>query len=380
MSSRKEIALSLPACGKPAVTEQDARGGVRCASAYLLAVVLIVPFLAGSASDDAMLIETRRRRIENMTQSDLNRLKRNYDRFLKLSPERRDALCKLDEELQKDTKSGGHLQKLLEDYNQWLSKLSPFEREQLQKIDDPVERAKRVLKMREQQKEQRVARAHMESFPLLATQAPPVLLRNLNLGKEGLDAVTAVSENTFLSGEAKEKLPTSLKGRARHLRILSLTMLQMRKQRQAVKGQVSGEEALIAAMIEAIPEAAIKERLQAPGNKRRRGELGHLVGRALLQEWWPEIEGTHISQDEIAKFTEEWLARVPEERQEAQRLRLKTGEGKRLLQAQMASQKNPNLKMLGPVAAWLMRGFGANGFPGGGLQRPKARPSEPSAG
>ena len=55
-----------------------------------------------------------------------NRLKRNYETYLKLSPERRRQLFRLHDELQQDAKNWRPSGKLLDQYNTWFCKLSPF--------------------------------------------------------------------------------------------------------------------------------------------------------------------------------------------------------------------------------------------------------------
>ena len=104
---------------------------------HLAAVLLGTVLLGGATTDDASLLEARRHSIEQLGQAELNRLKRNYETYLKLSPERRQQLADLNAALEQDTKDGGHLQKLLEQYNAWLFKLSPFDRDKLLGTADP---------------------------------------------------------------------------------------------------------------------------------------------------------------------------------------------------------------------------------------------------
>jgi hypothetical protein len=131
-------------------------------------VLLGASLLGGATTEDASLLESRRQSIQLMSQADVNQLKRNYDTYLKLSPERRQQLVTLNEELEQDTKNGGHLQNLLEQYNAWLFKLSPFDRDKLLGTSDAGERADQVQKLLQEQQKQRVARATRGlSIPLL---------------------------------------------------------------------------------------------------------------------------------------------------------------------------------------------------------------------
>ncbi len=76
-----------------------------------------------------------------MTHSEVEQLKRNYEEFHKLSPERRKELIDLHDEVQQDTKNGGHLQKLLTGYNLWLT---CFDQQVIDGETDPVKRAQLV--------------------------------------------------------------------------------------------------------------------------------------------------------------------------------------------------------------------------------------------
>ena len=104
------------------------------------------------------------------------------------------------DELEQDTKSGGHLQKLLDQYNAWLFKLSPFDREKLLGTADPGERAQLVQKLLEEQN--MLGPGFAPLFPMLALRmdsSGPVL------STSDLDAIVAAVEQNFLKDQVKKR-------------------------------------------------------------------------------------------------------------------------------------------------------------------------------
>ena len=148
------------------MSHHPARRNLRPARTPLAWALLGLVLLSGATTEDASVLDARRKQIENLSQPNLNQLKRNYETYLKLPPERRAQLARLDDELAQDAKSGGHLRKLLDQYNAWLFKLSPFDRDKLLNTADPGERADLVQKLLQEQQKQRYTRA--ARAPLLA--------------------------------------------------------------------------------------------------------------------------------------------------------------------------------------------------------------------
>ena len=60
------------------------------ARAHYAAALVAVVLLGATTSEDAAVLEQRRHAIEMLSQTELNQLKRNYEKYLKLSP---DAPC-----------------------------------------------------------------------------------------------------------------------------------------------------------------------------------------------------------------------------------------------------------------------------------------------
>jgi hypothetical protein len=344
------------AAGRPSSVPRP--GGRRLAALALMAVVAAT---AGMTAEDASRLEARRRRVEGMTQVDLNRLKRNYERFRQLSPAQRDAMFRLHEALEVDAKTGGHLQKLLEEYNRWFSGLSPFDRDALLSIADPVERAKRVEAIFEDHKQQRLARARAEELPFLAARTGR-FGADAPLEPAELDVVVAAIEKNFLNDESRRRINADIKGRDRHLQVLKLAMQQSRTGGVpgggVRRGPQAGDRALVAAIADAIPEGRRKARLGAarPQAPRR---LGALLGRSLLAEWSPEIEAAPVKNEQIEAFFQNRRGVDPEELKK----RLNSPD-RRILELQVSLATNPELTEVAPVVNWLLRGFNDRRPPG----------------
>src|SRR5580704_8794788 len=91
----------------------------RAAVAGPLAAALVVACFCGTSPEEAQLFSQRRQRIAGLTHTEVEQLKRNYEEFRKLPPDRRKALEELNDEVKQDT--SGRLLKLLAGYNRWFS-------------------------------------------------------------------------------------------------------------------------------------------------------------------------------------------------------------------------------------------------------------------
>jgi hypothetical protein len=326
----------------------------------LAAVLLGTALLGGATTEDASLLESRRHSIELLGQAELNRLKRNYETYLKLSPERRQQLADLDAALEQDTKDGGHLQKLLEQYNAWLFKLSPFDREKLLGTADPGERADLVQKLRREQEKQQSARASRGlSVPYFGAR-----FEAMALSPSDLDAILDAVERNYLSDETKHRLGKASSPRERHLQILRAAMQQLRRERGVGIKIGPNEMALVNTMVEAIPKPAIKAQIASadatvPGRRQfeTRRQLGQIIARSILAEWQNEIEESPATTAQVDDMTKRWVASVRAERRAALEQRLQTEQGRNLIAAVSAIQFNPRFDKQRPVINWLFRGL-----------------------
>jgi len=344
---------------------KPARPDGRLQKTRLAALLLGVGLLCGSTTEDASLLESRRHAIQMLSQSELNQLKRNYESYLKLSPERREQLARLHDELEQDTKNGGHLHKLLDQYNEWLFKLSPFDRDKLLGTADPGERAQEVQKVLQEQQKQRMARA--AKVPWL-----PVLSGRLDvfapLSSSEMDVVLKAVEQNFLNDGAKKRLADVSEPRERHLQILRLTMDQLRREREAGAKIGLRENELASTMLDAIPNDAVKLQIPTGAAKQAtRRQLGQIIGRSILAEWKPELDESPATAVQIEETTNRWLASTAPERRENMQKRLQSEQGRNLIAAVSTVQSSPRFRKQRPIINWLFKGLGGglrNRLPG----------------
>jgi hypothetical protein len=336
------------------MSRPPARRNFRPARRPLAWALLGLVLLSGATTEDASVLESRRKKIENLSQSDLNRLKRNYETYLKLPPERRAQLAHLDDELGQDAKNGGHLGKLLDQYNEWLFKLSPFDRDKLLNTPDPGERAELVQKLLQEQK-QRVARA--ARAPLLALVNTRLDSAPL-LSTKDLDVVFAAVEQNYLREDSKEPFAKSMPPRVRHLEVVRAVIEQLREERDAKTKMRPRETALVETILDAIPNEAVKKQITRGGiPAQTRRQLGQALGRSLLAEWKPELEEAVVTPAQIEELTNKWLASITPERLENMQQRLQSPNGKKFVAAVIALQNSPKLKKARQPIMWLLRSF-----------------------
>jgi hypothetical protein len=346
------------------------------------AVLLGAALLGGATTEEASLLESRRHSIELLSQAGLNQLRRNYESYLKLAPERREQLAGLHDALEQDSKDGGHLQKLLEQYNAWLFKLSPFDRDKLLNTADAGERADLVQKFLQEQQKQRYARATKGlSFPFLGARFES--MAPLTPGE--LDTVLAAVEESYLRDALKQRAEKASSPRDRHLEILGATMQRLRRER-GMGGQVApSETALVATIIEAIPEPALKAQLTKanPASPPRRQneirrQLGQVLARSILAEWKDELEESPATTQQIEDAKKYWLSmtKAPEKRAALQQ-RLQTEQGQNFVAAVAAIQFNPRFEKQRPVINWLFRGLSGGPLNRGAAARRAAAAKTP---
>jgi hypothetical protein len=313
-----------------------------------LAALFVVTLLCGTTPEDAALFAKRRQRIAGMTHAEIEQLKRNYDEYRKLSPERRRALADLDSEVMQDT--SGHLLQLLTGYNRWLSTLSPFDQERILGTADPIERAQLVKTIRdEQQKRQAIASVDGGGRQVLQPA--------------DLDVVVKAVEDNFLTPESRKKIPDQLAGRERHLCVLSAAQLQLRNADKSVEAG----QALVVLLSDAIPNETIHTRIlkQSAGRLRRR-TLGQVLSRSLAYEWQPEIARAFPSPAAIDEEVAKKLASAIPSKKDSQKAQLTTRQGRRMIGIQMVLRSDERFKELANVFFWLANGLQPRGAAGRG--------------
>jgi hypothetical protein len=321
----------------------------------LWAALFAVVLLSGTTTEDAERVESRRHKIELLSQSERNRLKRNYETYLKLSPERREQLFLLHDALQQDAKNGGHLQKLLDEYNTWFCKLSPFDRDKLLSTADPGERAQLVQKLLEEQK-QRLARTTRAPFPLMALRFEGGAAL---LSSSELDVVLTAVEQKYLRDESRNRQAKSSAPRDRHLQVLRSTMDQLRREREGGTRMLPRETALIETILDAIPNENIKSQVTRSGlEQQTRRQVGQLLARSILAEWKLELDEAPVTSAQIEDAINKWLAGPRSaDRREVIQERLQSANGRKFVAAVVALQTSPRLRKPRRPVMWLLGAF-----------------------
>jgi hypothetical protein len=314
----------------------------RAAVAGPLAAALVVACLCGTSPEEAQLFAQRRQRIAGLTHTEVEQLKRNYEEFRKLPPDRRKALEELNDEVKQD--ASGRLLKLLAGYNRWFSGLSPFDQERILSKTDPVERAQLVKVIRDDQLKRQAAAA----FDGLGRQS-------LSLAPSDLDATIKAVEENFLTPESRKKISDQLKGRDRHLRILQLAAQQVHN---SPGGPRQADQALVSTLIDGIPSETVKTRIMNRTQGRpRRQFLGQMLGRALVSEWRKEIEQVFPTPAAIDAEVARRLKATREDRREQQQLQMSGKPGRTMVGVQMLLLNDEQFKALRPIFFWLIGGL-----------------------
>lgn len=110
-------------------------------------LVVCVMVLLGAADPENESEQESRKKIEAMTPAERAQLKRNYEKFQKLSPEEQQRLRKLHEA----TRSQPELNRVMHAYDEWVKTLSPWEQEDLRKAETTQDRMELIRKFRTQQ-------------------------------------------------------------------------------------------------------------------------------------------------------------------------------------------------------------------------------------
>ncbi|MCH9789924.1 MAG: hypothetical protein K0U82_03820, partial [Planctomycetes bacterium] len=95
--------------------------------------VLFVMILLGATGQDEDRAGTNRKKIESMTSSERAQLKRNYEKFQKLSAQDKQRF----REIHAATRNQPELNQVMRSYCNWVKTLSPWEQEDLRNAKTP---------------------------------------------------------------------------------------------------------------------------------------------------------------------------------------------------------------------------------------------------
>ena len=273
-------------------------------ASVVCAAVLTMLLEAGAGAPGrtpADAAEARRQQIEQMSVVDRERLIRKFKTFLSLSESRRAAYRELYRELEKDAQAGGNLRQVMHAYYDWLTTLSPWQREELRKAADHSKKMELIRTFKHEQKVKQAGPRRVYPGSL-----GPHLGRFLGYGRrlssEDLAGVMQVVEHSVpLSRDRRRELDKH-EGLNRYLMTLEAVL-----EHDAALGRPLAapwpSEPLMEKMLAAVGDEKVRERLAAiPEPASRRRELVKLIIATLVAELHAEAQRHKPEEKEINKF------------------------------------------------------------------------------
>lgn len=237
------------------------------------------------------LREQRQQEIAAKSEADRARLARNFKAFRNLPSADQERLRQFDRELKDDTKNGGNLRIIMDEYYTWLETLNPGQQKDLREIADPT---RREIRVRELIKEQQDRAEAVISGKGPGANAPP------RLNAKDLASVMEVIEGALKSGfflsvdderqlKAKKEKGNEL---ARQIYLLDVAF------RPRPPAQSWFSPKVIESMIEAISNEKLVSHIKSAQNWERWRRLVLVIYGGVQAE----IEKIKISQDELERF------------------------------------------------------------------------------
>ncbi|MBI3862536.1 MAG: hypothetical protein HY290_11640 [Planctomycetia bacterium] len=294
--------------------------------------------------------DARRKEIAAKSGSERARLQQNFKDFRdenKFSEAQRDWLRQFARALKEDDRGEGKLRSVMNDYFDWLSTLTPGQRDDLRKESDPAKREKRVRDLLKKQQELADATGDKAG-----TKAPgPQGFR-----KEDLDGVLNVVEQAirkYTTPEENEQLKKK-RGVSRHSFILDLAFRPRPGFGPQALPQWWSKEAL-ELMIEAVSHPGQKHRLRNIADKPQQARfmILNMLVQGIRTEYEAEYEKIKPDQAALERFFvqlnsegQDEIMRLPFDQQQ-----------KKLFDAYMAkkSAEDPDNFPHPPQFLWLQR-------------------------
>lgn len=267
---------------------------------FLLAIGLALACASSCASDawgaDAAkpsLREQRQQEIAAKSEADRARLARSFKAFRELPSTEQERFRQFDRELKEDSKTGGNLRVIMDEYYNWLATLTPGQQKDLREIADPT---RREIRVRELIKEQQDRAEAVISGKGAGANAPP------RLGAKDLASVMDVIEGALrskflLTPEDEKQLKAKQeKGNdlARNVYLWDVAF----KTRGPAQPNPWASPKVIDSMIEAISNEKLAGHIKAAQALERWRRLVQVVYGGLLGEF----EKIKPSQDELERY------------------------------------------------------------------------------
>ncbi|HEY3969619.1 MAG TPA: hypothetical protein VGM05_34010 [Planctomycetaceae bacterium] len=255
-------------------------------------LVVLCSALARGDSLTPEVRDARRQEIARKSESERARLQRSFKAFRELPQAEQDWLRQFAKELKDDDRGEGKLRSVMNEYYEWLSTLTPGQRDDLRKETDPNRRDKQVRDLLKKQQELADA-----------TGAKAGVKAPHGLSADDLDAVLGIVEQAIRNYLAPEEIEHLKKKRgvARHTYILDLAFRPGSGPGSQVMPRWWSKEVL-EAMVSAITNPAQQHQLRNKIDQGAKAIILQLMVAGVRAEYETEHEKIKPDQDNLERF------------------------------------------------------------------------------
>ena len=265
----------------------------------LLIVCLALPLLLGAGDVSQIDLDTNRNAIKNMSARQREHLKNQHKILKQLPPKEQQQLHNIHQRIEDDSRHGGEMATIVKNYNKWLGTLSPWQREELRKQENP---AGRIALIKKYQAKQNKSQSKNSSDPYailnLKGQFRDKMQGLPRLSDHDLEAVMQViqAKVNYVPQDVEEF--KKMKPVLRHIRILKALVKKEKSEKS--RSRWPSEETLTA-LLAAISNKEMRKQIAAiPKYEMKREVVNALVLKSILQEWHQGSKQYQPTADQIA--------------------------------------------------------------------------------
>lgn len=305
---KRRHAASQSASQQPALWSQWLR-----AVSVGMGTVLCAMVLLGASGQDDESDRGNRKKIESMTSSERARLKRNYEKFQKLSAEEKQRLRKI----HAATQNQPELDQVMRSYCNWVKTLSPWEQEDLRNAKTSQKRMELIRKFRIQNAEalRRAKRPNVEMLKILGFNSrDPRIMRLLwmnSLPPDLYNEVIGIIEESLPRGVEYPKPKESLSDFERSLAVLKTVAKVKAREKQAGDSESDWPPQDAVERIFQLSREPRKTGPPSPNYKRQKVMVSGLIVKGLLDQLFQstksELDQESPSDEKLQKFFESEL-------------------------------------------------------------------------
>jgi len=284
--------------------------------------------LCGDAGDVGRALtpeeqEARRNLINQRTfDEDWELLSRNYDTYRQMPNAEREKFRELYRTIQSDH-TRHELDRLLDRYYEWLSELTPHEREAIRKADGIEQKIARIRELRERDNKKAEEEAKQTSEKILSVEQAPPLKHDQPANSPGettgqtIGKIASASGSIFdvieermieikaIDAEEMEEL-AELSGSERHRKlILEFLPNRWQKTNERIFDKTTSDK-----IVKIVSE-------KAGGAVQEDEPIPEIVAMALLSEIKEEFQAVRKNPDQLKKFVQQIRNELPEREREA---------------------------------------------------------------